>query len=219
VSLESSDFLRVFGLTASALSKKRHYYQRPVPEIHSTSTPTRLRNFGIAIAAIALAILMFFGVSQRAHQVSLATLAARAMPVDVALSNGRPTFLEFYADWCSSCRAMARDIDQLESSFANQVNFVMLNVDNPKWMAELLQYQVDGIPHFVFFDANGHPLANAIGEQPKTILTQNLTALAAGESLPYTTTALGATSTLESGSASSSSGAADPRSHGGMPQA
>lgn len=188
-------------------------------EIPSPSTSARLRNLGIAIAAIALAVLMFFGVSQRAHQVSLATLAERAIPVDVALSNGRPTFLEFYADWCSSCRAMAKDIDQLESTFADQVNFVMLNVDNPKWMSELIQYQVDGIPHFVFFDATGHPLASAIGEQPKTILTQNLTALAVGESLPYTTTALGTTSTLDNdGVAASSNGATDPRSHGGIPQ-
>ena len=49
---------------------------------------------------------------------------------------------------------MAPDIQQLKDSYAGRVNFVMLNVDNTKWLPEMLNYRVDGIPHFEFLAAD-----------------------------------------------------------------
>jgi hypothetical protein len=76
-------------------------------------------------------------------------------------------------------------MDQLRHHYGDQVNFVMLNVDNHKWLPEMVRCRVDGIPHFLYLDSAGELLASAIGEQPRQILADNLLALQWG--YPYPT--------------------------------
>lgn len=145
----------------------------------------RVRNLIIALVAIALTVALFLGLQNQNQAVSLTKIDEQSTPLDVALSNGKPTLMEFYANWCTSCQAMAPDIAQLEQQYADTVNFVMLNVDNTKWLPEILKYRVDGIPHFVFMNNEGVAIAGAIGKQPLTVMTTNLEALIAGSPLPY----------------------------------
>jgi thiol-disulfide isomerase/thioredoxin len=153
------------------------------PEITSG---TRIRNFLIALVAIALGVALFFGLQTETGATSLDTQAEKSTPLEVALTNGKPTLMEFYANWCTSCQAMAKDLGELKQQYADSVNFVMLNVDNTKWLPEILNYQVDGIPHFVFLGQNGKAIAQTIGEQPRTVMQANLDALVAALPLPYT---------------------------------
>ncbi len=107
---------------------------------------------------------------------------------------------------------MAPDIAALEKQYADKINFVMLNVDNTKWLPEMLRYRVDGIPHFVFLGKDGNSVAETIGDQPRTIMTSNIDALLAGSSLPYARTS-GEVSKV-SAPAAPESNKDDPRSHG-----
>lgn len=152
------------------------------PEITSG---TRLRNFVIAMVAIALSVALFLGLRTQTSEVTLVKLNEASTPLELALTNGKPTLMEFYADWCTVCKKMAPDMQQFESEYAEKVNFVMLNVDNTKWLPEMLKYRVDGIPHFVFLGKEGETIAQAIGDQPRIIMGSNLKALAAGSALPY----------------------------------
>jgi len=172
----------------------------------------RVRNLLIVMVAVVLSLALFFGLRAETSTGSLEALAERSTPLEVALTSGKPTLMEFYANWCTSCQAMAPDIAEIEQQYGDRVNFVMLNVDNSKWLPEMLHYRVDGIPHFVFLDSTGEAIASTIGEQPHTIMTDNLDALIAGLPLPHAK-ASGRTSEFSVPVAPSTTGD-DPRSHG-----
>jgi thiol-disulfide isomerase/thioredoxin len=189
----------------------------PISPAPQDQAPQRVRNLIIAGVAIVLSVILALGVRSQSQGVSLATMARQSVPLEVALSNGHPTLMEFYADWCSSCQAMADDLQALKSQYGERINFVMLNVDNSKWLPEILSYRVDGIPHFVYLSAQGEPWAEAIGEQPRSILEQNLLALADGKALPHLANQPGQTSAYTAPRATTStprSTPSDPRSHG-----
>lgn len=144
-----------------------------------------IRNIVVAIAVIVLSVALFLGLQTETSSTSLESQVKKSIALEEALSNSKPTLTEFYADWCASCQAMAGDLAQLKSSYGDHLNFVMLNVDNTKWLPEMLRYRVDGIPHFLFMDAQGNAIAEAIGEQPKGILEADLKALIANNPIPY----------------------------------
>ena len=179
----------------------------PAPVL--TEISGKLRNAAIAVAAIALGLGLFFASQFQGEQVNLESLAQRAIPLEMAQVNGKPTLIEFYADWCTSCRQMAPTVGELEDTFAGDINFVMLNVDNTKWLPELTSYRVNGIPHFEFLDGSGQSLGTAIGEQPKSVLAGNLTALRDNLPLAIATTT-GQISSFEAPIGDTT----QPRSHG-----
>ena len=154
----------------------------------------RERGKAIALAAFATGVFAF-GASDSAllagdgdarAGANLAALERRSRALDDALTNGNPTVLEFYADWCEVCKASAPMVYEVESAHERGVNFVMLNVDNPKWGGELEEYGVDGIPHLVFLDKFGASEGFIVGKFPKEVLEANVSALERGDAaLPY----------------------------------
>ncbi len=176
----------------------------------STTQKNSLINLFLALTAIILSVAIFFGFQTQAGSVSLEAQATNSIPLDTALTNNKPTLTEFYANWCTSCQAMAPELAQIKKEYGDRVNFVMLNVDNSKWLPEILRYRVDGIPHFVFLNERGETIAQSIGEQPKSVLQANLDALLSSAPLPFAN-ATGQTSDFNPSIAPSNS---DPRSHG-----
>lgn len=176
------------------------------------TTATRIRNMILALAAVILSIAIFLGSQTQTSSVSLDSQAQQATPLEVALTNGKPTITEFYANWCTSCQAMAKDLASLKQRYADSVNFVMLNVDNSKWLPEILRYRVDGIPQFIFLNPDGEAIAQSIGEQPMSIMQANLEALIANLPLPYAYSS-GQTSAFNTTVAAPNPSQTAPRSH------
>ena len=174
----------------------------------------RIRNLVVVVIASLLSVAIAVGLQTQSPAASLSDIAEASVPLDTALANGKPTLIEFYANWCTSCQAMAPNMKALKEDYGKRVNFVMLNVDNTKWLPEMLNYRVDGIPHFEFLSAEGAEKGAAIGEIPRLILAENLEALVKHQPLPNAQIK-GEISELDNvDNPITGKGTDDPRSHG-----
>ncbi|MBA3598229.1 MAG: protein-disulfide reductase DsbD [Methylibium sp.] len=112
----------------------------------------------------------------------LFTRVASVEELDAVLrSTSRPVMLDFYADWCISCKEMERftftDADvraRLDKALLLQAD-VTLNSDADR--ALLRRFGLFGPPGIVFFDADGQELATrVIGYQNASRFAQSLQA-------------------------------------------
>ena len=96
---------------------------------------------------------------------------------EIAFNNNKPTFIEFYAEWCEICKEMAPKVSKLKDRYDKDINFVFLNVDNQKWEKYLRRFDVNGIPQVNLFDYEGNLKANFIGQQKENTLEESLNKL------------------------------------------
>ena len=147
-------------------------------------------------------------------------LARRSLDPQTALTNGRPTLIEFYADWCQVCREMAPSMLDLEKQSRDSLDVVLVNVDNPRWQDLVDRYDVNGIPQLNLFNAAGEPRGRSLGlRSPEELQLlsaallddQPLPALPGVGNISQLPTSPSADNTLTGASSQSTAG---PRSHG-----
>ena len=93
---------------------------------------------------------------------------------EIAFKNNKPTFLEFYAEWCEVCKEMAPKVSALKNEYEKEINFVFLNVDNPKWDNYIRKYEVNGIPQVNLFDKKGNLISTFIGKQKEVTIRESI---------------------------------------------
>ena len=93
---------------------------------------------------------------------------------EIAFKNNKPTFLEFYAEWCEVCKEMAPKVSTLKEEYEKEINFVFLNVDNQKWENYIRKFNVNGIPQVNLFDRQGNLISTFIGKQEETKIRESL---------------------------------------------
>jgi thiol:disulfide interchange protein DsbD len=93
---------------------------------------------------------------------------------------GRPVMLDFYADWCVSCKEMEQQTFVAPAVKAKLAQAVLLRADvtgnTPEDRALLKRFNLFGPPGLIFFDAQGRELPNArvIGFQDSDRFVQSL---------------------------------------------
>ena len=97
-----------------------------------------------------------------------------SMDPEIAFENNKPIFLEFYAEWCEVCKETAPKISLLKKEYERDMNFVLLDVDNPKWENYIKKFKVNGIPQINIFDEKGNLKASFIGKQEENIIQKSL---------------------------------------------
>ena len=93
---------------------------------------------------------------------------------EIAFTNNKPTFLEFYAEWCEVCKEMAPKIADIKDEYEKDINFVFLNVDNPKWEKYIKNFNVNGIPQVNLFDEDANLEVTLIGKQEEKTIKDSL---------------------------------------------
>ena len=103
---------------------------------------------------------------------------------EIAFTNNKPTFLEFYAEWCEVCKEMAPKVSALKEEYEEDINFVFLNVDNQKWGNYIQKFAVNGIPQVNLFDKKGNLISTFIGKQDEIKIRESINNLEKEEK-PY----------------------------------
>ena len=89
------------------------------------------------------------------------------------IQDSRPVLVDFWAEWCPPCRAIAPVLDQIAGEANGRYIVAKLNVDENQHTAG--QFRIEGIPTMLIFKS-GKLVDRLVGAHPRQTIVQHLQA-------------------------------------------
>ena len=88
---------------------------------------------------------------------------------DEVLKASTPVLVDFWAEWCAPCRAIAPTLEEIAVEYAGRLKVVKLDVDSNQKIPP--KYGIRGIPSLAIFKA-GELVGMEMGALPKSKLAE-----------------------------------------------
>ena len=83
------------------------------------------------------------------------------------LDSKEPVLVDFWAEWCGPCKAIAPSLEELSEEMSNKLKIVKINVDENPSISQA--YSIRSIPALMMFK-DGKKISEKMGALPKSAL-------------------------------------------------
>ena len=90
---------------------------------------------------------------------------------DVVLKSATPVLVDFWAEWCGPCKAVAPILEEISNEYAGKIKIVKLNTDEEGQIA--MKYGISSIPTMNLF-VGGQIVRSIVGARPKPAIVREL---------------------------------------------
>lgn len=87
------------------------------------------------------------------------------------LKSSTPVLVDFWAEWCGPCRALAPKLEEVAQELGTKVKIVKVNVDENEEIPR--RYGIRGIPAMLLFKG-GQEIGQLVGNHPKDAIVDFL---------------------------------------------
>ncbi len=90
---------------------------------------------------------------------------------DELLGSGKPLMVDFGAEWCGPCKALAPMVEELAEVYGQQVNIATCDVEENNDLA--VRYSIRNVPTIIFF-RDGKEVGRQVGAIARNALEERI---------------------------------------------